>query len=233
MAICGCLCEMSTDPKKLEETLGVQLIERTNKHVMLTEAGKSITQYARNILLNAEHMKEAARTMQDPFAGTLHIGIIPTLAPYLLPHILPELSKVFFKLHMYLVEDTTDNLISQLIKGTLDMALLALPLDDENLPTTPLFEEEFYLLVSTRHPLSQANKINIADLNRQTLLLLKDGHCLREQALQVCQHTHVLNTTNFQATSLETLKQMIAFNSGITLMPKLACREEDGLSYIP
>lgn len=224
---------LSMQIKKLEETLGVQLFERTNKSVMLTEIGKSMTQYARNILLNVEHMKEAARTMQDPFAGTLHIGVIPTLAPYLLPHILPELSALFPKLNMYLIEDTTDNLVKQLIEGKLDVALLALPLEDENLVATPLFAEAFYLLVSAQHPLSKAKKINVADLDEQTLLLLKDGHCLRNQALQVCQNTHVINTTNFQATSLETLKQMVAFNSGVTLMPKLACRAEEGISYIP
>ena len=224
---------LSMQIKKLEETLGVQLIERTNKSVMLTEAGKSITQYARTILLNVSHMKEMARTMQDPFAGNLHIGVIPTLAPYLLPHILPELSALFPKLTVYLVEDTTDNLVKKLIKGSLDVALLALPIDDENLVTTPLFEEDFYLLVSSQHPLSKAKKVHITDLDEQTLLLLKDGHCLRNQALQVCQNTHIINTTNFQATSLETLKQMVAFNSGVTLMPKLTCREEEGICYIP
>lgn len=224
---------LSMQIKKLEETLGVQLIERTNKNVMLTEAGKSMTQYARNILLDVDHMKEAARTLQDPFSGNLHIGIIPTLAPYLLPHILPELSALFPKLILHLIEDTTDNLVEKLMAGNLDIVLLALPIEDENLIAAPLFEEKFYLLVSDQHPLSKAKKVNISDLDEQVLLLLKDGHCLRNQALQACQRTHVINTTNFQATSLETLKQMVAFHSGVTLMPELACRKEKGISYIP
>jgi LysR family hydrogen peroxide-inducible transcriptional activator len=224
---------LSTQIKKLEETLGVKLIERNTKSVLLTEIGEIITQQARDILHRIEAMKEIAHQAEDPFSGTLHLGLIPTLAPYLLPHILPTLATQFPKISLYLVEDTTAHLLEKLSQGKLDAALLALPTEEENLLTAPLFEETFVLAVSTQHPLAMRKKIKVDNLQNETLLLLEEGHCLRDQALNVCHQTTIIESTNFQATSLETLKQMVAFNGGITLMPKLSEHATPSIAYIP
>lgn len=224
---------LSMQIKKLEETLGVKLIERNNKGVLLTEIGEVMTQHARDILNRIDTMKEIAQQAEDPFAGTLHLGLIPTLAPYLLPHILPGLALQFSKTSLYLVEDTTAHLLEKLSQGKLDAALLALPIEDDHLIAIPLFEETFVLAVSSQHPLAKHKKVNIDSLNDQTLLLLEEGHCLRDQALNVCHQSNIIASTNFQATSLETLKQMVAFNAGITLVPKLSEQAHASITYIP
>ncbi len=224
---------LSMQIKKLEETLGVKLIERTNKNVLLTEIGRLITQQARDILQRVNYMKALARQAENPFASTLHLGIIPTLAPYILPHVLPGLSSKFPKLSLHLIEDITTNLLEKLATGKIDIVLLALPIKDENLITLPLFEETFVLAVSNQHPLAKRKKINRTDVKNQTLLLLAEGHCLREQAMKVCRQTILMDSTNFQVTSLETLKQMVACNAGITLLPKLSEQSHSKLTYIP
>ncbi|MEO8402238.1 MAG: DNA-binding transcriptional regulator OxyR [Gammaproteobacteria bacterium] len=223
---------LSMQIKKLENTLGIQLIERTNKSVFLTEIGKLITQHARDILLRIETMREVANHAKDPFCGELHLGVIPTLAPYLLPHIIPGLSKVFPKLTIYLAEETTSNLITKLSQGKLDGALLALPLVEEDFFALPLFEEEFVLAIPANHPLAKRKTAKLADLENKTLLLLEDGHCLRDQALTVCHRVNASESKSFRATSLETLRHMVASKAGITLMPKLACRSNDGVCYL-
>lgn len=224
---------LSMQIKKLEETLGIQLIERTNKSVFLTEMGEQITQHARDIIYRIETMRDIARQAKDPFCGELRIGVIPTLAPYLLPHIIPGLAKLFPNLKMYLHEEQTDHLIMKLKHGKLDAAIFGLPLIDEDFTALPLFEEELMLATSFNHSLSKRKSITHADLAKKTLLLLEDGHCLRDQALSLCHAVNAFADKSFQATSLETLRHMVASNSGITLMPKLACRANDGACYIP
>ncbi len=224
---------LSMQIKKLEETLGVQLIERNNKNILLTETGKIIVQQAREILKSIDTMKLAAKQAKDPFSGTLHLGIIPTLAPYLLPHIFSKLSKKFPKLTIYLIEDITANLLVKLTEGKLDCALLALPVTEENFTEKPLFEEEFLLAVSTNHDLASHKSIHLSDLNHQKLLLLDEGHCLRTQTLQVCHQANAQESNTFRATSLETLRHMVSSSVGMTLMPKLACQLNDTIQYIP
>lgn len=224
---------LSMQIKKLEETLGVQLIERTNKYVLLTEVGQMIIEQARGVLSQVVTIQEIASQAKDPLSGTLRLGIIPTLGPYLLPYIAPQLSALFPKLSLYLVEDFTNNLLNKLTEGTLDAALLALPVSKDDFMFSTLFEEEFYLAISTQHVLAKKKIIHFSDLKDKTLLLLEEGHCLREQALNICYQTNASEAINFRATSLETLRCMVAANAGITLMPKLSCRKDDAVCYLP
>jgi LysR family hydrogen peroxide-inducible transcriptional activator len=224
---------LSMQIKKLENTLGVQLIERTNKSALLTETGKLITEHARNILCRVETIKEVAKQAKDPYSGELHLGVIPTLAPYLLPHIIPGLSKIFPKLTIYLIEEQTPRLIEKLKQGKLDGALLGLPLIEKDFIAFPLFEEEFMLAIPPNHSLSKRKMIRISDLENKVLLLLEDGHCMRDLALELCYRAKASESKGFQATSLETLRHMVASKAGITLMPKLAYKSNDGVYYLP
>jgi LysR family hydrogen peroxide-inducible transcriptional activator len=215
---------LSTQIKKLEDELGVSLVERAPRKVMLTPAGRDAAERARHIVAEVEQMKEAARRSQDPEAGTVRLGMFPTLGPYLLPHVVPAIRARFPHLELLLVEEKSDLLLSYLREGKLDAGLLALPVQDEQLHTEFLFEEPFVLAVPESHPLAQRESLSLHELSEQKLLLLEDGHCLREQALDVCRISGANERSEFRATSLETLRQMVAANVGITLLPTLAVK---------
>jgi LysR family transcriptional regulator, hydrogen peroxide-inducible genes activator len=225
---------LSMQLKKLEETLGVQLFERTNKHVMLTAIGQEMVTRAQRILNESEQLLHAARAARDPEAGTLRLGIFPTLAPYLLPRLMPLLSHHFPRLRLQLVEERTPELQSRLSAGALDLAMLALPVTGAGLEAMPIFDEPFLLAVARHHPLAARTRVHARDMLGETVLLLEDGHCLREQALEVCHLAGTHESTSFRATSLETLRHMVAVSEAITLIPKLATRTDDPLMrYIP
>jgi len=213
---------LSTQIRKLEEELGVSLVERAPRKVMLTPAGREAADRARRIVAEVEQMKEAARRSQDPEAGTVRLGIFPTLAPYLLPHVIPRVRARFQQLELLLVEEKSDELLARLREGKLDAAVLALPVHDDQLHAEFLFDEPFVLAVPGQHPLAQRASLTLDELSEQRLLLLEDGHCLREQALDVCRLSGAHERTGFRATSLETLRQMVAANVGATLLPVLA-----------
>jgi LysR family hydrogen peroxide-inducible transcriptional activator len=215
---------LSTQIRKLEDELGVTLVERAPRKMMLTAAGREIVERARRIVGEVEQMKEAARRTRDPEAGSVRLGMFPTLGPYLLPHVMPDLRKRFPRLELLLVEEKSPVLLSRLHDGKLDAALLALPFHDDQLHAEFLFEEPFVLAVSERHALAGHASLSMSDLARQRLLLLEDGHCLRDQALDVCQLAGASEKSEFQATSLETLRQMVAANVGVTLLPMLAVK---------
>ena len=215
---------LSTQIKKLEDELGVPLVERAPRKVMLTPAGRDAAERARRIVAEVEQMKEAARRSQDPEAGTVRLGMFPTLGPYLLPHVVPRIRARFPHLELLLVEEQSDVLLSRLREGKLDAGLLALPVADDQLHTEFLFEEPFVLAVPESHPLAQRGSLTLAELSHQQLLLLEDGHCLREQALDVCRLSGANEKSEFRATSLETLRQMVAADVGITLLPTLAVK---------
>lgn len=224
---------LSMQIKKLEETLGVQLLERTHKSVLLTESGVLIAERARHILSQVDEVREVAKSAQDPYCGELKIGIFPTLAPYLLPLIVPQLVKKFPQLSIYLVEDQTQHLVEKLKAGKLHAAFLASPINELNFRQALLFEEAFLLAVGKTHVLSKRKVIKPQELNHKQLLLLDEGHCLRDQALSFCHHVHAQETQNFRATSLETLRHMVAAGVGITLMPELSCQVNDNICYLP
>lgn len=215
---------LSTQIRKLEEELGVTLVERAPRRVLLTDTGREIVARARDVLNEVEQIRGIARRTRDPEAGTVRLGIFPTLGPYLLPHVVPLLRKRFPKLELLLVEEKTEEVLKRLREGRLDAGVLALPVHDDTLHREFLFEEPFLLATPRDHPLAQRQSLKIDDLEDQNLLLLEDGHCLRDQALEVCRVAGAGEKTGFRATSLETLRQMVAANVGITLLPVLAVK---------
>ncbi|MEO7936623.1 MAG: LysR substrate-binding domain-containing protein, partial [Dokdonella sp.] len=213
---------LSTQIMKLEDELGVALVERTPRKILLTEVGREIVQRARDVLNEVEQIRLIARRTLDPESGTLRLGIFPTLGPYLLPHVIPQIRERFPRLELLLVEEKTEVILRQLREGRLDAGILALPVHDQQLHVEKLFDEPFVLAVPAGNPLANHRSIKLDDLADQNLLLLEDGHCLRDQALEVCQLAGAGEKSGFRATSLETLRQMVAANVGITLLPILA-----------
>lgn len=215
---------LSTQIRKLEDELGVTLIERTPRQALLTEVGRDIADRARVVLDEVEQIRNVARRTSDPAAGTLRLGIFPTLGPYLLPHVVPLIHERFPRLELLLVEEKTEEVLKRLREGKLDAGIVALPIHDEHLQAEFLFEEPFLLAVPQDHPLTRKRMLKLADLADQNLLLLEDGHCLRDQALEVCHLAGAGEKSGFRATSLETLRQMVAAHVGITLLPALAVK---------
>lgn len=225
---------LSTQLKKLEEFLGVTLVERNNRQVMLTPVGVSIVAQAERVLRETNQLVGIAEAHRDPNGGDFRLGIIPTIAPYLLPKILQPIRKAYPDLRLQLTESQTSVLMSLLKAGQLDAAILALPLMDNHIQEVLLYREPFYMAVAKTHAKAKRKTVELADLEGEDLLLLEDGHCLRDQALAVCNSNNAVENTNFRATSLETLRQMVAANVGITLMPELAMGgRAAGIKYIP
>ncbi len=225
---------LSTQIKKLEETLGVTLIERTNRQVMLTPVGESIVEQAQRVLIEVSRLVGFAEQHRDPLGGELRLGIIPTVAPYLLPRILGPVRETLPNLEIQLTEAQTVVITGMLREGKLDAVILALPVGEDNMVETVLYREPFYLAVSERHAKAGRESVNWGDLDEEQILLLEDGHCLRDQALEVCDSHNAVENTNFRATSLETLRHMVAADVGATLIPELAVTPEAvGVRYIP
>lgn len=225
---------LSTQLKKLEESLGVTLVERTPRQVMLTPVGERLVEQAKRVLADVDTLVEMAAEARDPFGGEFRLGIIPTVAPYLLPRILPVIRREFPKLEILLTEGQTAVITEALEAGDLDAMILALPLEEEDhFVASKLYTEPFYLAVSRQHPKADRKSVTLKDLDHEQVLLLEDGHCLRDQALDVCGRAGAVENTHFSATSLETLRQMVAANIGITLMPELARSSRSGVRYIP
>lgn len=215
---------LSTQIRKLEDELGVSLVERAPRKIMLTPIGEDIAHRARHILRDIEHIKTAARCSKDPATGTIRLGIFPTLAPYLLPHVIPGIRKRFPELGLQLTEEKTEEILKMLDQGRLDAGLLSLPVEDHGLEIEVLFEEPFVTAMPSSHPLSDKKVIRLKDLEGEELLLLEEGHCLRQHALAVCELAGAHERVDFHATSMETLRQMVAANAGVTLMPVLAVK---------
>lgn len=215
---------LSTQIRKLEQELGVTLVERTPRRVLLTETGHEIVTRAREVLNEVEQIRGIARRTRDPEAGSVRLGIFPTLGPYLLPHVVPAIRTRFPKLELLLIEEKTEEVLKRLREGKLDAGIVALPVHDDTLHAEFLFEEPFLLAVPADHPLASRPSLKLFDLEDQSLLLLEDGHCLRDQALEVCRMAGADERSSFRATSLETLRQMVASGVGITLLPVLAVR---------
>ena len=213
---------LSTQLKKFEDEIGMALVERNPRNVILTEVGEAVVAKARVILREADEIKAIARRAKDPESGTVRLGIFPTLGPYLLPHIVPNIVARFPKLELILVEEKTETLLKRLHDGELDAAVLALPIHDDTLHAEFLFEETFALAVNRQHRLAKIKRVTLADLTNESLLLLDDGHCLRDQALEVCRMAGTGERAGFRATSLETLRHMVSANVGLTLMPALS-----------
>lgn len=213
---------LSASIKELEEILEATLVDRTKRRVVLTPIGVETAERARRILREVEELVQVTNASHDPLSGTLRLGSIPTIGPYLLPRVLPGLRESYDRLKLYLVEDLTDRLIESLHRGQLDVLVVALPYDCGDVETQILFEDPFVVALPRQHALAKEAHIKAQRLGTEDLLLLKDGHCLRDHALAACRLADRRLTERFEATSLATLVQMVDNGLGITLLPMLA-----------
>jgi LysR family transcriptional regulator, hydrogen peroxide-inducible genes activator len=215
---------LSAQLKKLEQYLGVQLIERAPQNIKLTEAGEQIVARARRILEDSDAVVTLAHAHRDPLAGVLRIALLPTIGPYLLPRVSQLVRKALPRLELRLYEYQTAQMLEKLQLGEIDLGVLALPVDTEGLESRELYSEPFIVALPDHHRLTKRETVRIEDLQGESLLLLEDGHCLRDQALEVCSRIGPNEKQDFRATSLETLRQMVATGAGVTLLPELATR---------
>lgn len=213
---------LSAQLKKLEEYLGVQLVERHPRRIALTEAGQQVVARARRIIEASDEIVGLAELQRDPLAGRLRMALLPTIGPYLLPLVAQRIRRKLPRLELLLYEYQTAQMLEHLQAGEIDLGILALPAGNDNLAERMLFDEPFVVALPEHHELAKRRTLKASDLNGETLLLLEDGHCLRDQALDVCARSNVHEKQDFRATSLETLRQMVASGSGITLLPLLA-----------
>ena len=225
---------LSNQLMKLEEQLGLTLFERRRKGSLLTPAGIGLLEEARRTLQAADNFEATARNLRDPLAGDLHLGLIPTVAPYLLPHIMSPINEQLPALDIFLHEQQTELLLQQLDSGDIDIAILALLPGMERFDHFELAVEPLLMAVPSSHPLASRKRVKLADLDGEQVLALEDGHCLRDQALGYCFSAGASEDPRFRATSLETLRHMVAGGLGITLLPQLATlAPTPGLRYLP
>jgi LysR family hydrogen peroxide-inducible transcriptional activator len=227
---------LSTQVRQLEDQLGVRLFERNRRRVLVTAPGEEVLRRARVVLQEVEHLKQAARGLARPFSGPLRLGVIPTIAPYLLPRALPKLRRRYPELSLKLCEAQTGELVDLLRRGDLDLLLVALEAELSELAKAPLFSDPFCVALPAGHALEKRRQLREDDLRGEDVLLLSDGHCLRDQVLSVCDSAGAVEPGDFRATSLATLVQMVAAGSGITLLPALALPVEArtrGLVTVP
>lgn len=209
---------------KLEQELGVEIFSRVGRTIRPTEAGEQIIAHARRVIAAAQDIVDAARANRDPLSGRLRIGVVPTIAPYLMPYVLPLTAEKLPNAPLVLVEDMTGQIVPQVIEGKLDAAIVATQEVAPELVSIDLYDEPFFVAMPANHPLVARKEIAAADIDPKALLLLTDGHCLRDQALDLCSHPQVGNgvMADMRASSLETLLHLTAAGQGLTLLPRLA-----------
>ena len=213
---------LSAAIQELEETLGVTLFERTRRSVAPTAIGRELAERARTLLQDAEELVDVARASHDPLSGSLQLGVIPTVGPFLLPVVLPAVRDAAPDLRIFLREDQTEPLLDRLDAGSLDAVILALPVPLANVETEDIAVDRFFLVCPREHRLASLPAIRPSDLATEDLLLLEDGHCMRDHALAACELEGARRNAGFQGTSLMTLVQMAANGLGVTLAPKMA-----------
>ncbi len=208
--------------KELENQLGTQLVDRTNKSVTITRIGREIANHARLCLRDIEHLTDLAQSDQKPLTGRLNLGVIPTIAPFILPDLLPNLRKQYPELKLYLREDTTQSIHDYLLEGELDLILIALPYKLSNVEVMPLFKDHFSLACHKDTQLLDPDNYSLAELPKESVLLLEDGHCLRDHALSACKIRNQDTVSRFAASSLLTLVSMVDSDIGITYLTEMA-----------
>lgn len=213
---------LSASLKQLEDLLQAPLVDRTQRKVVLTPLGEEVVARGRAILHDAEELVRATEGHRAPLTGTVRLGVIPTIGPFLLPRILPRLRRTYPKLKLYLTEDQTARLLDDLQAGRLDAVLLALPYECGNVETAALFDDPFSIVMRRDHPLAKSERLPAQALDREALLLLRDGHCLKDHALSACRLDGRRHVDAFEATSLHTLVQMVDNGLGVTLLPQMA-----------
>lgn len=219
---------LSTQVREVERLLGVRIFERDRRGVIVTPAGEEIVERARALVASARELVEVARKRARPLCGPLRLGVIPTIAPYLLPASLPAVRRAYPELKLLLREEKTEVLLALIAKGKLDAALLALDVPLGDVDSAPLFDDAFVLAMPAGHKLAKKKQIDEKDLEGERVLLLEDGHCLRDQALAVCDRAGADENADFRATSLATLVQMVAGGDGVTLLPAIAAPSVTG-----
>jgi len=213
---------LSAGIKELENLLGQPVVDRTQRRVHLTPLGSEVAEEARDLLNRAERISERAKQLSEPMSGPMRLGVIPTIAPYLLPQILPQITAAFPKLEIQLHEDLTGRLLEKINNGELDILLMAFPWSTPGLEQHILYKEPFKLACPKDWNITNKKKISTADLQTENLLLLEDGHCLRNHALDACHLQSLSNRKTYSATSLPTLMEMVRHGYGVTLLPKMA-----------
>lgn len=226
---------ISAQIKKMEEELGTILLERTSRKVLFTQAGLILVEQAKVILREVKILREMASNQGKEMTGPIHIGIIPTLGPYLSPIILPACKKRYPSLELHIYEAQTTTLVEQLETGQLDCGILALNKESEPFIEIPLFHEKMQLGVSKHHEWANQSQINLAQLRNQEMLMLEDGHCLKTQTMDYCLSVGAKANNRFKASSIETLRNLVATNAGIAFIPELASRFSytENVRYIP
>ena len=217
---------LSSQVQKLEEVLGVRIFERDRRKVLVTSVGEAVVAHARKVLVELDDLLAAVAEAKDPFTGTFRVGVIPTVAPYLLPFVMPAVAARWPRLRLALVEEKTPDLLAALRAGTLDAGLLALVDGMEDLEHATVVEDPFVAAVPRTHALAKKKSVALDDLEDEPVLLLEDGHCLRTQALALCQRAGATETA-LRATSLATLVQMVSAGNGVTLLPSIAVDVEN------
>jgi LysR family hydrogen peroxide-inducible transcriptional activator len=218
---------LSAQIAALEQSLGVRLFERSRRGARATRAGERVVERARITLRSVDELVALAREAREPLTGPLHLGVIPTVAPYLLPRWLPEVRRRHPRLRLFLHEEQTARVLAGLAEGRLDLGLLALPIEEPGLETFSVGREPFLLAVPAGHPLAKRRtRVGEAEIRGESVLLLEDGHCLRDQALSVCHQAGARETEGVRASSLSTLVQMVEGGLGVTLLPASAAAVE-------
>ncbi len=212
----------STAIRELETLLGTRLVDRTNRQVTITTTGQEIATQARRCLRDLEGLVETAQGQREPLGGELHLGVIPTIAPFLLPKALPKLRRAHPKLRLFLTEDQTERLHTKLLDGDLDVVLLALPYDLRSTEILPLYKDRFFLACRENTKLVDPQNYRLSRLDSGSVLLLEDGHCLRDHALEACRIRSTDKLSRFAASSLLTLVEMVDADLGITYLPEMA-----------
>ncbi|CAM3109718.1 DNA-binding transcriptional regulator OxyR [Vibrio mytili] len=227
---------LSGQIRKLEDELGTALLERNSRRVLFTDSGLQLVEQAKRILSEVKIFKDMASGQNGAMTGPLHIGFIPTVGPYLLPKILPKLKQEFPELELFLHEAQTHQLVSQLEEGKLDCLVLASVAETEPFKEIDVYNEPLSVAVPCDHEWASFEQVDMQALKGKTVLALGDGHCLRDQALGFCFAAGAKDDERFKATSLETLRNMVAAGGGITLLPQLSLpleKQKDGVCYIP
>ena len=212
----------STAIQGLETALGAQLVDRTNRQVTITAIGQEIATQARLCLRDVESLVDMAGQRRQPLVGPLRLGVIPTIAPFLLPPLLPKLRSAYPGLKLFLAEDQTDRIHERLLEGELDVLLLALPYDLRSVDEMPLFKDKFCLAIRQGSTLVDPENYRFNRLQSDSVLLLEDGHCLREHTLDACRIRDTERISRFAASSLLTLVEMVDADLGITFLPAMA-----------
>jgi LysR family hydrogen peroxide-inducible transcriptional activator len=217
---------LSAQIMEMESHLGVKLVERSRSGVLLTRKGEEVLARTRAILVEVDQLEQSARASSGTLEGRIRIGVIPTLAPYLVPRLVPHLRRVYPAIEIELKESVTSRLVADLGDGVLDAVIAALPLDTDGLATKPLFSDRFYMAMADNERTILMSPLTEDQVDVEQLLLLEEGHCLRDQALAVCSTAGKRRLVSFGATSMTTLLQMVANGMGMTLIPEIAISTE-------